>query len=272
MATPEAVFLQRLAQARPLGSQEQEPIGIGLDRFLFGEERTQRIQERKRGNLETLDSLRSVLDTISGPSSEEVQEAFFSNLGILHEQDPEGYPAPDRIDLEMFLAGSGKGGTPEQRRNLLDLWVSTKASLESSVDSRRNALKAEMMREESRGIAGIFGEAGGGILDRVLQLDQFIREVDPTAPAREKVREAPGVLGELLKAAGSRVGEGAVAAKETLGQGATDLEFLLRQFVLEEILAEGDAAFPEQNPRAVRAEQFAGRRSRDRGEPSRRRR
>lgn len=264
MATPEAILLQRLAQ-----SQEDDP---DRPRPFF----TNIMARRSRELHETepflaMDSLRIVMEELERQDPlAELESVFRERLGQLHELEPERYPSPDevlipqegsRISMPFIARGepgsSGERGSSEERRALSELWLATRADLNARHENRMDQIRGEILRETLKGYGLAVATAAGG-------LDEFIRERDPTAGAREAVQrevgEGASALRALLAAAGRRIGEGAAAAGDVLGQGATDLDFLIRQFIREEIVGSGGAEFPEGNPRAVAAERFAGRR------------
>lgn len=243
MATPEAILLQRLAQ-----SQEDDP---DRPRPFF----TNIMARRSRELHETepflaMDSLRIVMEELERQDPlAELESVFRERLGQLHELEPERYPSPNDVTFSE--------GVPVADGPVQELWLATRADLRARHEGLMNEVRGDLLRETLKGFGLSLGSTAGA-------LDEFIRERDPTAGAREAVQrevgEGASALRALLAAAGQRIGEGAAAAGDVLGQGATDLDFLIRQFIREEIVGSGGAEFPEGNPRAVAAERFAGRR------------
>lgn len=262
MATPEAILLQRLAQSQESGQRRNR-----IDDFIFSPERMDRIRADQARTRAVLDSLDVEIERARARADDLIRPLFEARLKQLHEQDPEGFPLEinnplfgDATPFEFAriwrddMSLSPRPGSPA--RNLAELLAVVE---EEAMAAQEDVIRQLVLERSAADIdhAGRFlRQVGGVIPQRIGELDQFIREHDPTQGAREVVREAPSALAGLLRAVGSRIAEGAGAARETLGQGLTDLEFLLREFVLDEIVGSGEADFPAGNPRAVRAERF----------------
>lgn len=263
MATPEAVFLQRIAQAQ---ESDQESGRRSLSQIM-----TRRsVELAETEPFQAIDSLNLLIEELENQDPfENLEEVFLERLGQLHEAEPETFPRPEEVlvadrsrfgDRFPFIRDqAGRGGdlSPEeqkQRNALRQLWRVVRADLESRRERAIAEAVGERLKQKVRGFGGALQTSVGGI-------DEIIREVDPTTGARETVRrqasEGVSALAELLRSAGGRIAEGAGTAREVLGQGATDLEFLLREIIRDEIIGDGDADFPASNPRAVRAERFA---------------